>query len=88
MDQVIFQPLRITVKLIYCVLHDTVMSRPKLPNQRRPLSIRLPQEVINDSKSIPLFRKRLENLAIQIHLEWKKKEDILKEGDLMSVGEC
>jgi hypothetical protein len=53
------------------------MGRPKLPNQRRPISIRLPQEVINDSKSIPLFRKRLEDLAIQIHAEWKKKEDLL-----------
>ena len=54
------------------------MGRSKLPNQRRPFSVRLPQEVINDSKSIPLFRKRLEDFAIGVHGEWKKKEDLLK----------
>jgi hypothetical protein len=55
------------------------MGRKKLISNRKPFSLRLPQEIINDSKSIPHFRKNLEDFAIEKHSIWKKKELILNE---------
>ena len=53
------------------------MGRHKSSSQRKPFALRIPQEVINDSKAIPLFRKKLEDEAVAIHTEWKKKELLL-----------
>ena len=55
------------------------MGRKKLISQRKVFSVRLPQEVINDSKAIPHFRKNIEDFAIEKHKTWKEKERILNE---------
>lgn len=69
--------MRITHIFKYYDLHKYVMGRHKSSSQRKPFALRIPQEVINDSKAIPLFRKNLEDKAIAIHTEWKKKELLL-----------
>jgi hypothetical protein len=49
---------------------------PKLnPIKRRTISIRIPIEVINDSKSVPGFRKELELYAIGLWKNWKVKQN-------------
>ena len=69
--------MRITDRFIYNEYYILYMSRTKSFDPRKPFAVRLPQSVINDSKSIPLFRKRLEDTAVSIHQEWKRKELLL-----------
>ena len=47
------------------------MVRPKKEIKRIPLSIRLREELVNESLNIPKFRKELEKKAEALFVEWK-----------------
>ena len=56
------------------------MAPPKKELKRPTISVRIPEFVLNDSKSIPNFRKSLEQHAIVLHSEWlRSKEKVVVE---------
>jgi hypothetical protein len=50
------------------------MSRPFNAVKRPTISIRLREEIVNVSKDIPGFRKKLEGLAEELYNEWRAQQ--------------
>lgn len=50
------------------------MVRPCKDVKRVPVSLRLRQEIVNVSKDIPGFRRKLEELAEQLYVEYLECE--------------